>query len=183
MAAHKAQLPFPAGKARARRVPLALAGVLALPLALGACGTFTQTTHHGYILSQSALEQVPEGSSQDQVRFALGTPSTTATFGNEVWYYISQTEERTAFLAPEIVEQRVLAIYFNSDNLVTQIANYGLDDGRVVDFIGRTTPTTGAEVTLLRQIFSSAVGEVEEPGGGRRGGGGPGDRTDPTARR
>ena len=32
------------------------------------------------------------------MRFALGTPSTTATFGNEVWYYISQTEETTAFL-------------------------------------------------------------------------------------
>lgn len=150
-----AHAPF----SRARRLVLATAALVALPIALGGCESFTRTAHHGYILSQDALDQVPEGSSQDQVRFALGTPSTTATFGNEVWYYISQTKETTAFLAPKVVDQRVLAVYFNEDNQVSQIANYGLEDGRVVDFIGRTTPTTGAEITLLRQIFSSAVGE------------------------
>lgn len=148
-----------AQNARARRIGLAAAMAVALPLALGGCESFTRTTHHGYILSPDALAQVPEGSSQDQVRFALGTPSTTATFGSEVWYYISQKEETTAFLAPKVVDQRVLAIYFNADKQVSQIADYGLQDGRVIDFIGRTTPTTGAEVTLLRQIFSSAVGQ------------------------
>ena len=146
--------------ARARWFGVAAAAAAILPLALGGCESFTRTTKHGYILSQTALDQVPVGSSQEQVRFALGTPSTTATFGNEVWYYISQTSETTAFLAPKIVDQRVLAIYFDNAGIVEHIANYGLEDGRVVDFIGRTTPTTGAEVTLLRQIFSSAVGEV-----------------------
>ncbi len=150
MTAHLPRLP---------RTALLAVALAAAPLTLAGCQSFTRTTHHGYILSQDALDQVPEGSSQDQVRFALGTPSTTATFGNEVWYYISQTEETTAFLAPKITDQRVLAVYFDKNNQVSQIANYGLEDGRVVDFIGRTTPTTGAEITLLRQIFSSAVGE------------------------
>ena len=39
----------------------------------------------------AAIDQVPVGSSREQVLLALGTPSTTATFDNEVFYYISQT--------------------------------------------------------------------------------------------
>ena len=129
---------------------------------LSACNTFTTVQRHGYIISQDQLDQVPVGSSKEQVDFVLGTPSTTATFGTEVYYYISQTTETTAFLAPKTTDQRILAVYFDEERRVSRFANYGLEDGRIVDFIGRTTPTTGAEVSLLRQIFSSAVGEEVE---------------------
>ena len=143
---------------KGRRLIIALGAVAVLGSAAG-CQSITQTRHHGYLLAEQDLEQVPVGSSQEQVHFVLGTPSTTADFGGEVYYYISQTTETTAFLEPKIVDQRVLAVYFDQDRRVSQIANYGLEDGRVVDFIGRRTPTTGDEVTFLRQIFSSAVGE------------------------
>ena len=128
---------------------------------LTACGTetFTQTRRHGHIITQEQLDQVPVGSSIEQVDFVLGTPSTTATFGNEVYYYISQTTETVAFLEPKMTDQRILAVYFDDDRRVDRFANYGLQDGRVFDYISRTTPTTGNEITLLRQIFSSAVGE------------------------
>jgi outer membrane protein assembly factor BamE (lipoprotein component of BamABCDE complex) len=141
-----------------RRIAIAAALGLALSSAAG-CSPFTTVIRHGYIVSQDQLDQVPIGSSKEQVDFVLGTPSTTATFGNEVYYYISQTTETTAFLAPKVTDQRILAVYFDDDRRVSRMANYGLQDGRVIDFIGRKTPTSGAEVTLLRQIFSSAVGE------------------------
>ncbi len=126
---------------------------------LSACSTFTTVQRHGYVISQDQLDQVPVGSSKEQVDFVLGTPSTTATFGNEVYYYISQTTETTAFLAPKTTDQPIPAVYLDDHRRVERFANYGLEDGRVVDFISRSTPTTGAEVSLLRQIFSSAVGE------------------------
>jgi len=148
---------FATGMSRRVAITLALGVTLT---GLSACGgTFTQVQRHGYIVSQDQLDQVPVGSSKEQVDFVLGTPSTTATFGNEVYYYISQTTETTAFLAPKVTDQRILAVYFDDDRRVSRMANYGLQDGRVFDFIGRKTPTSGAEVTLLRQIFSSAVGE------------------------
>lgn len=129
------------------------------------CSSFTQVQRHGYLISQDLLDQVPIGSSKEQVDFVLGTPSTTATFGNEVYYYISQTTETTMFLAPKTTDQRILAVYFDDDRRVERFANYGLEDGRVVDFISRKTPTTGAEASLLQQIFSAAVGEeVGGPG-------------------
>ena len=82
----------------------------------------------------------------------MGTPSTVSTVGNQTWYYISQTTtQRVKFLEPTVVEQRVLAINFNKNMKVERIANYGLQDGVVFDFISRTTPTGGTELSLVRQ--------------------------------
>lgn len=142
-----------------RHAALLLAAA-SIAVAAAGCDRMVMTRNHGYILAPEALDQVPAGSSKEQVDFVLGTPSTTADFGGEVYYYISQRTETIAFLAPEIVEQRVLAVYFDNDGLVERVAHYGVEDGRVVDFINRTTPTTGEEVSFLRQVFSSATGVV-----------------------
>ncbi len=114
----------------------------------------TRTYQRGYVLSEGALEQVPVGSSQEQVLLVLGTPSTVATVNGQVFYYISQTAKKVAFLKPEITEQKVLAIYFDKDRRVTRIAQYGLKDGKVFDFVSQTTPTSGEELSLLNQLFS-----------------------------
>jgi len=86
----------------------------------------------------------------------LGTPSTVATVSGEVFYYISQKAERTAFLDSKVTDQKVLAVYFGQDRRVERIANYGLKDGKVFDFISRTTPTGGHDQNLIRQILQGA---------------------------
>lgn len=116
----------------------------------------TETRQHGYLFSQQQLEQVPIGASKEQVDFVLGTPSTTGTFDGEVYYYISQQVQQTAFLRPRVTEQQILAVYFDQDDRVTRMANYGLQDGRVFDFIGRETPTTGKELTFLQQVLRAS---------------------------
>ena len=126
-------------------------------LSAAACtGSFTQNYQHGYIFDEASLEQVPPGSSQEQVLLVLGTPSTVATVSGEVFYYISQKAERTAFLDPKVTDQRVLAVYFGQDRRVERIANYGMKDGKVFDFISRTTPTGGTDQNLIRQILQGA---------------------------
>ncbi len=114
-----------------------------------------RTYQRGYVLSDGALEQVPVGSSQEQVLLVLGTPSTVSTVSGDTFYYISQTEKRIAFLKPEVTDQRVLAVYFGKDRRVTRIANYGLKDGKVFDFVTQTTPTSGEELSVLKQIISA----------------------------
>ncbi len=114
-----------------------------------------ETLQTGYVMDEETLAMVPVGSSREQVLLALGTPSTTATFDNEVFYYISQTRVRpVAFMKPSVVDQRVLAVYFGEDGRVTNIANYGLQDGKVFDFISRTTPTGGRDQTFIGQLIS-----------------------------
>ncbi len=133
----------------------ALGTLLACGITLGGC--LEDRIYHGYQIPPDAVEQVPAGSSKDQVLLSLGTPTTTARFGNEVYYYISQTSNRpVAFARSKIVEQRVLAVYFDSEDRVQQLANYGMQDGRVFDFISRTTPTGGSDVSFVGQLLSAA---------------------------
>ncbi|HSI39638.1 MAG TPA: outer membrane protein assembly factor BamE [Xanthobacteraceae bacterium] len=151
------------GLSAALAATLAAAACSNLPPSTGSLGLSRQPTgfvserQRGYVLSDGALEQIPVGSSQEQVLLVLGTPSTVATVDGEVFYYISQKTKKLMFLKPEVVEQRVLAIYFDKkDKRVVRIADYGLQDGKVFDFISRTTPTSGSELSILGQIFTAS---------------------------
>ncbi len=125
-----------------------------------------ETLTQGYVVDQQQIDLVPVGSSREQVLLALGSPSTTATFDNEVFYYISQTRKRpVAFMKPHLVDQRVLAVYFGTDGRVTQIANYGMKDGRVFDFITRTTPTSGKDQNFIGQLISGRTKPALPMGG------------------
>jgi outer membrane protein assembly factor BamE (lipoprotein component of BamABCDE complex) len=129
------------------------AAVIALVcVSLGACTS--EQFQKGYILPPGALEQIPIGASQDQVLIVMGTPSTVATLNGEVFYYISQrTERKVMFMEQKIVDQRVIAIYFDKNRQVQRLANYGLQDGKIFDFISRTTPTSGQEMSYLTPLF------------------------------
>ncbi|KQV43326.1 MULTISPECIES: outer membrane protein assembly factor BamE [unclassified Rhizobium] len=147
------------------RSDMKFAGKVVLSLALSAtvltgCKTTEvlgtgQVLHQGYVVDEETLALAPVGSSREQVLLSLGTPSTTATFDNEVFYYISQKRTRpVAFMKPKLVEQSVLAVYFDKDGVVSQLAHYTLKDGKVFDMISRTTPTGGKEMTFLGQLLS-----------------------------
>jgi outer membrane protein assembly factor BamE (lipoprotein component of BamABCDE complex) len=144
-----------------------VAGALVAVTALSACNSSAlgdlspgETLTQGYVIDQQQIDLVPVGSSREQVLLALGSPSTTATFDNEVFYYISQKRYRpVAFAKPKLVDQRILAVYFGADGRVANIANYGLKDGRVFDFISRTTPTGGKDQNFIGQILAGAAGK------------------------
>jgi outer membrane protein assembly factor BamE (lipoprotein component of BamABCDE complex) len=129
------------------------AAVVLLCAVMGGCGEQFQK---GYILPPGALEQIPIGASQDQVLIVMGTPSTVATLNGEVFYYISQRSERPiAFMTDHIVDQRVIAVYFDKNRQVRRLANYGLKDGMIFDFISRTTPTSGQEINYVAPLFKA----------------------------
>lgn len=133
-----------------------LAGAALLSLTLAGCIGYDGEVTRGYVIDQHALDQVKTGSSAEQVLVVLGTPSTTSTVGGSAWYYISQTVNRAfAFSSPSITDQRVLAVYFNKDKKVERVANYGLENGKLIDFVTRTTPTGGAEQGFLKNLFRS----------------------------
>ena len=133
-----------------------MALLAAAALSLGGCGDmFTQVYQRGYIPPEGALEQVPLGATQEQVLIVLGTPSTVATVSGEVFYYISQrAEQKLASCTQDVTNQRVIAVYFDKNRRVQRLANYGLKDGKVFDFVSRTTPTAGVELNYINYIFA-----------------------------
>jgi outer membrane protein assembly factor BamE (lipoprotein component of BamABCDE complex) len=121
---------------------------MALGLLLGGC--FSETYRKGYILPEGALEQIPIGSSQEQVLLVLGTPSTVATVNGEAYYYISQRTERPVGFMPQyMTDQRVVAVYFDKSRRVERLADYRMKDGKVFDFVSRTTPTGGKDTGII----------------------------------
>jgi len=120
---------------------------------LSACsGTITK---HGQQFKPTDLQSVQPGMSQDQVRTALGTPATSAVIGDgRAYYYISSTDSQTSFFLPTEQERQIVAVYFNQGGTVDNIANYGLKDGKVFDFISRKTPAPGGkDEGILKALF------------------------------
>ena len=125
--------------------------MLLLGTLLGGC--ITQSYQRGYMVPEGALDQIPLGASQEQVLIVLGTPSTVATISGEVFYYISQRTEQTSFLPQQEVDRRVIAVYFDKSRKVERLANYGIKDGKIFDYISRTTPSGGQEQNALSYLF------------------------------
>jgi outer membrane protein assembly factor BamE (lipoprotein component of BamABCDE complex) len=133
--------------------------VAATVLSLAVLGGCTEEYSHGYIQSQDSISQIQVGSSREQVLLVLGSPSTTSTIGGESFYYISQkTERNMAFANPGLVDQRVLAVYFDDKGKVREMANYGMQDGKIFDFIARKTKTTGQDIGIIGQILKAGPG-------------------------
>jgi len=102
---------------------------------------------------------------KEQVRMALGTPDTTSTVGGGSYYYISSETMSGPFLDPVVKDRRVAAVYFNEVGTVTKVANYGLQDGKIFDFIKRETPSHGNDDSILKQLFRN-LGKGGLPGVG-----------------
>jgi outer membrane protein assembly factor BamE (lipoprotein component of BamABCDE complex) len=144
------------GGNRSRGVALACA--IAAAMSLSGCSS--ETFQRGYVLPEGALEQIPLGASQEQVLLVLGTPSTVATVSGEAFYYISQKAERAiSFMRTKVTDQRVIAVYFDRDRKVQRLAEYGLKDGKLFDFVSRTTPTSGNDLSLVSTIVHNLQGK------------------------
>ena len=129
--------------------------LLAMVAALTLTGCSEQIIKHGHHFRETDIQQVQAGMSQDQVKLTLGTPATTTTIGDgSAYYYISSTMKQTAFLSPTEVEREILAVYFSPLGSVERVAQYGLKDGKVFDYISATTPAPGArDEGILKQLF------------------------------
>lgn len=118
-------------------------------------GCAEQVIKRGYQLNAGDLQQVQPGMGKEQVQAKLGSPTTSSTLPNgSAYYYISSTHTQSAFFKPEEKDRKVVAVYFNVTDTVDRVANYGLKDGKVFDYISRTTPAPGGrEDGILKQLF------------------------------
>ena len=128
-----------------------LCGAFTVSGCLGYDGDFDR----GYQVDEDTLSQVKVGATtKPEALTLLGTPSTTSTVGGDAWYYIGQQMQHTlSFMPVQMTDQHVLAVYFDKNGKVERIANYGMKDGKVFDFVSRTTPTGGSEPDFLKNVM------------------------------
>jgi len=129
-----------------------LAWAALFAMALTACSE--TITKHGHQFKENELAQVSPGMSQEQVKTVLGSPTTTAAVGTgSAFYYISSTQAQTAFLTPKEKDRRVLAVYFGQMGSVDRVAQYGLKDGKVFDYVKNETPSHTKDEGMLKSLF------------------------------
>ena len=139
--------------------------------------------NHGYIATAEKPQAVnPATDTKSSVLARLGNPSVKSTFDEQVeddiWYYVSSVRQRYAYLRPQIEDRTVTAIHFNPDGQVTEVAEFGLEDGVPVNYVDRKTPTRGRQLSVLEQIFGTIgrlptdrlTGQQQSGGGGGAGG-------------
>jgi len=146
---------------------LAVGAAVSAAIVLGGCTPRVATL--GNAPRKEQLAQLKPGQSREQVRQALGSPSSVAMFDKNVWYYISKREESYAFLKPKVREQKVLIVRFNGDGRVKDIKRLSLADARQVKYVDAETPTLGREdgvITAMLRLLTDQRG-ILGVGGGR----------------
>jgi outer membrane protein assembly factor BamE (lipoprotein component of BamABCDE complex) len=125
---------------------------LATFLGLTACAP--TVIRHGHQFQDNDIQQVQTGMSNGQVMGLLGSPTTTATVnGGQTLYYISSTETQTAFFKPQETDRKILAIYFTQLGAVERVSQYGLKDGKVINFSANQTPNSARDENVIKQLF------------------------------
>jgi len=148
---------------------LSAAALVAAAAATSACAP--THTYNGFLPDRNNQE-IPDPQvgvdTRDSVVARFGSPSTTAVFDQQAWYYVSQVQEAVAFYNPRITERRVMVVRFDGET-VAGVEKYGLERGRLVNYSSDVTPTRGRELGFLEQLLGN-VGRappinMEERGG------------------
>ncbi|WP_421791711.1 outer membrane protein assembly factor BamE [Hyphobacterium sp.] len=145
---------------------------------IAAAGCTPVLRNHGYIYADVEVpEIVPGEDNQASVFEALGSPSTQGVFESTTWYYMSDTRQSLAYQRPQTSYRRVVEVRFDEDGVVSEVNEYGIEDGRRVALIDRETPTPGRGMSIWEQLFGNIGNLPSEQFGGEQnlpgGAGGP----------
>jgi outer membrane protein assembly factor BamE (lipoprotein component of BamABCDE complex) len=155
---------------------LRLAGALVSGALLAGCGIADATRDpRGHRVDSELLaELVPGVQTRADVRALLGSPTATAVFGDETWFYIGGVTQNRVGRTDKVVEQEVVAIHFDRSGVMQRVEVIEKGNAQEIDPVARITPTPGNDVSFLGLIIGN-IGRFTPGGANRTGpGGGPG---------
>ncbi|MEO0391666.1 MAG: outer membrane protein assembly factor BamE [Pseudomonadota bacterium] len=134
--------------------PTTYAGVLLATALMVGCSPIVN--QRGNLVDDVRLSKVQVGEmNRVEVLNLLGTPTSRATFDDDIWYYIGQVTEKTAFFNPEVVERRILKLKFDQEGTLASLEELNLDDAQEIDVVDRETPTRGRELGVIEQLLGN----------------------------
>jgi outer membrane protein assembly factor BamE (lipoprotein component of BamABCDE complex) len=130
-----------------------LALILFASVALAACAP-TNATNGTFLTTDDVATLRPGESSRSDVLQSLGTPTTTAVFDDNTWYYIGQKTTKKAFLDAKVTDRKVYEAKFDEEGTLislNEVNNEAID----VPLVRRTTPTSGHDLTAAQQLLGN----------------------------
>lgn len=155
--------------------PKIAAAGLAVALAALAGGCTSIKDHRGYIVDQTLVDSIQAGvDNRASVEKTLGRPTFVSQFGEQDWYYISQSVKTPPFGRPRTTDETILRVRFDPTGNVAAIDRRGMEQVARISPEGDKTPTLGRDRSLLEDLFGN-IGAVGAGGmGGATGSSGPG---------
>jgi outer membrane protein assembly factor BamE (lipoprotein component of BamABCDE complex) len=136
-------------------VPLAAAAALALGAA-GFGGCAISVDQRGKLPDPDRITEVQPGkTTKDQVVKILGSPSSSSTFDDNTWYYISRKTKQVAFFQPTVLDQQVFIVDFDDKGVVKDLGHKTLADGASITPAPGATPAPGRELSFMEQLLGN----------------------------
>jgi outer membrane protein assembly factor BamE (lipoprotein component of BamABCDE complex) len=141
-------------RAVSRHLLFAVPLVVALPLVMSGC--IKDVEARGNLPKPEQLAQLSPGEqTRADVEALLGTPSTTAVFDGDTWYYISAHTTQYAFYPNHEFDRTIFAVSFDEHGILKDVRKLDIDDGRNVAIAKRETPTKGREYSFFEQLVGN----------------------------
>jgi outer membrane protein assembly factor BamE (lipoprotein component of BamABCDE complex) len=140
--------------------PAALLALLLATTALPGCQSIplfaAPEENRGHAVADYQLAEVIVGThTRADVQALLGTPTTTGTFDDDNWYYISAVTRLRPFRTPGLEDQHVVIVAFNEQGVVQEVKTLDRSAGRRVAVVQRQTPSPGTERTLMQALLGN----------------------------
>ncbi len=133
--------------------------VILCAVVLATAGCTAQYRTHGWMPPEEDLQQIVPGvDTKASVEDLVGVPTTSGVLNDGGYYYIESDVRTFAWQRPQVIDRRVLAITFDSTDVVDNIVSYGLEDGRVVQLNRRVTRSGDGDIGFIRKLFGNIGG-------------------------
>ena len=144
-------------------------------VSLTACAPVTK--YQGYQAIDEKPTEIKVGTdTKTTVRTQYGTPTAASSFDPDVWFYITQTSDQFGAYRPHVRTRDVVAVTFDkASGVVKSVDTFDMNDGRVIAYNGRETPTVGRELSVIEQLLGTVgtpLSQIQDDDPGRRPGGG-----------
>ena len=128
--------------------------VLVLAAFVAACSAVYR--NHGYVPTDEDLALVEIGKdTRETVGQKIGRPSTSGLLNDVGWFYVQSRYKHVGPREPKEIDRQVLAVTFTEAGVVSDIARYGLEDGKVVEISRRVTEPNVKSLSVIQQILGS----------------------------
>ncbi|MGQ0526638.1 MAG: outer membrane protein assembly factor BamE [Alphaproteobacteria bacterium] len=140
---------------------------------LGACAPVV--AQRGNMLEDYQTGKIVTGiHTRSDVLRILGSPTTTAPFDENTWYYMGQETQKKGIFDPEVAKEKIFVVTFDDTGVVQNIEQAA--NGRIdVPVATNKTATHGSELTFMQQLLgnlgrfnSQDRGAIDTAGGGQR---------------
>jgi len=127
--------------------------ILTVSLVTGCTTTYKD---HGYLPLEESLNQVAIGKdNRGFVTGLLGSPIGSGVLDDGAIFYISTRIKTYLFYEPKVVSRDMIVVSFDSQDKVSNVERFSLEDGRIVVLSRRVTEAPVKGPKILSQILGN----------------------------